>query len=117
MFCTCCGKELKEKFNFCPYCGAQLNRNADIKYSYIKNNKKKATLVKVMVKGGLTKELYYLDGNYFYDEELLKPFNKDDLYKMEVKAPNMVFIGGKGMSPLLGTMVYGAYNNVFKKKG
>ena len=105
MFCINCGKKLNDDYNFCPYCGFKLT----------KDTKTKGTLVNVMVKGGLTKELYYKDGNFYYDSKLEMPFSKEELYKMGNPISNMFFISStRGFNPLIGPMVYGY--NTFKKK-
>lgn len=33
MYCTKCGREIKEGINFCPYCGNSINKNVENKES------------------------------------------------------------------------------------
>ena len=30
MFCAKCGKEISEETKFCPYCGAEVKKNAEV---------------------------------------------------------------------------------------
>lgn len=76
MFCPNCGSQVNG--NFCSNCGANVNGNTT---NY--NNTQSAgstaagvvgTLVTVGLLSGLTQQLYYMNGVYYYDRFCRRPF-------------------------------------------
>ena len=59
-YCSQCGKELKEKVNFCPDCGNDINGNTQNNYQQNQNKSKLAAGILGVVLGSLGIHNFYL---------------------------------------------------------
>lgn len=89
-FCPNCGSSVNPNVMFCPVCGTalsgvsntQYNNNQNYNYGYqhpVDNTSSTigtvlGTLVAVNLIGGLTRQLYYYGGRYYYDPYCRCPF-------------------------------------------
>lgn len=84
-FCPNCGKQVNAGDRFCTECGTSLSGAASNNNTYTNNNGTGnasasdvgailGTLVAVSLIGGLTRQLYYYNGRYFYDPYCRRPF-------------------------------------------
>jgi len=79
-YCQNCGYEVPSDANFCPSCGSSLNSSNS---SYTKSNSNESssntaeilgTLVTVGLLSGLTQQLFYRNGMYYYDRYCMRPY-------------------------------------------
>lgn len=73
MYCPNCGSNVGSG-NFCSMCGASLNSNATNTNTTSTASNILGTVVAVSLLSGLTRQLYWHNGMYYYDPYCRRPF-------------------------------------------